>query len=355
MAISKRRYKGKWQYRFQSGYYTATGEYKRKSSKWYKSAQEAKSEEKKFLARSKTNGIKFITVAEEYIKHSEEENTKKTTSRKKHFLYDLFAPLHYINIDKVTALQIKELFDKSEYFQSLSTSSKNRARSLLSGTFHYAEDFYDLQRNPMRSIPRFKRTDEEKLRKMNIYTPNQFRTFMNAIPEEKWIVKSLFYVLYWTGMRLNEANSLTFEDITRKKINVWRQFEDGKWTVLKTEGSQRKIAIDKDIYAIFERLEDYYSDYPGFTREWFCFGGYKKLPYTTIERVKNEVMENSKLPKIRIHDFRHSHASNLIEAGVNIYKISKRLGHSSIAITLDRYGHLIDEDGDEILNAISKK
>lgn len=38
-----------------------------------------------------------------------------------------------------------------------------------------------------------------------------------------------------------------------------------------------------------------------------------------------------------------------------MYKISKRLGHSSISITMDRYGHLIDEDGDEVLGAIKNK
>lgn len=58
--------------------------------------------------------------------------------------------------------------------------------------------------------------------------------------------------------------------------------------------------------------------------------------------------------EFNIHALRHSHASNLIEAGVNMYKISKRLGHSSIRTTMDIYGHLIDtEEEEEILNAIS--
>ena len=355
MAIARRRYKGKWQYRYQTGYYTANGVYERKSSKWFNSAQEAKLEEKKFKARSKTNGIKFLTVAEEYIRSSMQENVKKTSSRKIFYLNNLFEPLQLKNIDQITAVMIRDLFDNSEYFQSLSTSSKNRARSFINSVFLYAEEFYDLEKNPMRVIPRFKKTDEEKLRKMNIYTPNQFKAFLDVIPADKWIYRDLFYVLYWTGMRLNECNSLTFNDISPKKIDLYRQFKDGKWTVLKTDGSKRKIAIDKDLYSVFESLELHYKDYPGFSKEWFCFGGYRQLPYTSIERVKNNAVKDSGLPKIRIHDFRHSHASNLIEAGVNIYKISKRLGHSSIGITLDRYGHLIDEDGDEILNAISKK
>ncbi|WP_152994519.1 tyrosine-type recombinase/integrase, partial [Lactococcus lactis] len=46
------------------------------------------------------------------------------------------------------------------------------------------------------------------------------------------------------------------------------------------------------------------------------------------------------LKKIRIHDFRHSHASYLINNGIDPTKLSKRLGHSSITTTLDTYSHL---------------
>ena len=89
--------------------------------------------------------------------------------------------------------------------------------------------------------------------------------------------------------------------------------------------------------------------------DWFIFGGYDQFNQTTVTRIKNEACAKANLKQIRIHDFRHSHASNLIEAGVNMYKISKRLGHSSVTITMDRYGHLIDQDGDEILDAMRKK
>ena len=355
MAIIKRKHKGKWQYRFCCGYKDAFGVSKKKWSAWYNSSAEAKKEEKRFLANSKTNGIKFMMVANEYIESRADQNTKKTINDKKFFLENLFSDFQYMNIDKITSADIRDLFNNSEYFQKLSTSRKNRARGFLSGIFKYAEAFYDLQRNPMDVIPSFKKTAEERLRKMNIYTPKEFKVFLEAIPKDKEDYKDLFFVLYWTGMRLNEANSLTFNDISPKFINVYRQCINGNWSTLKTDGSQRKIAIDNEIYAIFIRFHTKWSSYPGFDDSWFCFGGYKQLPYTSIERAKDEAIEKAGLPYIRIHDFRHSHASNLIEAGVNIYKISKRLGHSSIRTTIDRYGHLIDEDGHEILNAISKK
>ncbi|HEV8340590.1 MAG TPA: site-specific integrase [bacterium] len=47
------------------------------------------------------------------------------------------------------------------------------------------------------------------------------------------------------------------------------------------------------------------------------------------------------LPEIRFHDLRHTHASLLIAAGVHPKAIQARLGHSSITVTMDRYGHLM--------------
>ncbi len=47
------------------------------------------------------------------------------------------------------------------------------------------------------------------------------------------------------------------------------------------------------------------------------------------------------LPKIRLHDLRHTHASLALRAGVHPKVVSERLGHSSISITMDTYGHAI--------------
>jgi len=51
--------------------------------------------------------------------------------------------------------------------------------------------------------------------------------------------------------------------------------------------------------------------------------------------------KEAKLPKIRLHDLRHSHASIALQAGIHPKVVSERLGHSSVSITLDTYSHAI--------------
>ena len=49
-----------------------------------------------------------------------------------------------------------------------------------------------------------------------------------------------------------------------------------------------------------------------------------------------------KLPRVQFHALRHTHAPTLIRAGVDVLTISRRLGHSKAAMTLDVYGHLME-------------
>jgi len=59
-------------------------------------------------------------------------------------------------------------------------------------------------------------------------------------------------------------------------------------------------------------------------------------------------------PKITFHTLRHSHASQLLAAGVPIQAVSERLGHSSPDVTMRVYAHLLDKQNDEIVNVINQ-
>ena len=61
----------------------------------------------------------------------------------------------------------------------------------------------------------------------------------------------------------------------------------------------------------------------------------------SIQKKYARILERDKsLKKIRIHDFRHSHASLLINNGEDYLVVKERLGHASITTTIDTYSHL---------------
>ena len=60
-----------------------------------------------------------------------------------------------------------------------------------------------------------------------------------------------------------------------------------------------------------------------------------------VSRAFERLVASAGLPRVRFHDLRHAHASHLLAAGVNVKVVSERLGHASVAFTLDVYSHVM--------------
>ena len=69
-------------------------------------------------------------------------------------------------------------------------------------------------------------------------------------------------------------------------------------------------------------------------------------PPDKLSRDWGNVVRDRKLPRVMFHSLRHSHASALIAAGVDVVTVCRRLGHGSPAITLSTYAHLFSNKGD---------
>ena len=91
-----------------------------------------------------------------------------------------------------------------------------------------------------------------------------------------------------------------------------------------------------------------------FSEEWFIFGRHKPLPQTSIQRIKDAAIEKAQVRRIRLHDFRHSHASNLIGDGMDIVAVSRRLGHSDVNMIFKVYTHLLEKKNLEMENYLNK-
>ncbi|MGI6052332.1 MAG: tyrosine-type recombinase/integrase [Bilifractor sp.] len=77
---------------------------------------------------------------------------------------------------------------------------------------------------------------------------------------------------------------------------------------------------------------------------------YTKQYYRKLLRIHAKM---AGVKRIRIHDFRHSHASLLVELGASIYLISERLGHKDVKITMNIYAHLYPNKQKEIIDKLN--
>ena len=99
-----------------------------------------------------------------------------------------------------------------------------------------------------------------------------------------------------------------------------------------------------------EALGDEYQD------QGLIFPGEKGQPMRpwTLTRKLERIMERAGLPHIRFHDLRHTCATLLLTCNVNPKIVSEMLGHSSIAITLDTYSHVLPNMRDQAAAAMEE-
>jgi integrase len=158
-----------------------------------------------------------------------------------------------------------------------------------------------------------------------------------------------------TGMRRGELLGLKWGDIDwdRGIVTVRRALKESMRGLElqrpKTARSARTIALPPIALEVLRshrivqaesrmRLGKAYSDLGLVLAE---LDGTFKRPDALSTNFAAFIRRHPELPKVRFHDLRHTHASLLLQAGEHAKVVSERLGHSSVAFTLDTYGHLM--------------
>lgn len=235
-----------------------------------------------------------------------------------------------------------------------------KLRTVLMTFLNYCENIHNIT-NVYKNVPKPKR--KEMREEMKFWEIDEFELFYEHVEDILW--KTLFMMLFYSGCRIGEALALQTNDVyklddgnycinvrktlTRKTGNKNISYE---LIAPKTSTSNRTIILP-DIMT--EQIEEYlnYTSKQKTTGSFF-FGGEIPLSPTSV---KNHFLDSTKkagVKRIRIHDLRHSHASMLIHLGVPITVISKRLGHSSVKMTLERYSHCYSDGENVAVSAINE-
>ena len=182
------------------------------------------------------------------------------------------------------------------------------------------------------------------------WTPEEFARFAEAVHNP--VYRSFFTFMYYTGTRRGEAMAVRASDIDPDAMTVRiehqiKYAEEG-FLSLKTDSSARVLRLPEKLWSAIRPLyERCTEDAP------FLFGGERCLAITSIQREFTKGIKASGVKAIRLHDLRHSHATWLINNGVNIVAVSKRLGHSNVNQTLKTYTHLLQDSDDRLMDTIN--
>lgn len=225
-------------------------------------------------------------------------------------------------------------------------------RETFAGFTEWVSEVYSIA-DPFEGVKAPRRREQKK--DMQIWNAQEFERFSEACAPE---FRELFKVLFYSGCRLGEALALTKSDFTYDTesesysihISKSAQVSRAGFEVItppKNTSSNRIVSLPSFLSeSLSEVLED---TAPG----QYVFGGERPLCRQRVSEALAQGIELAGLPRIRIHDLRHSHASLLISLGVPITAVSKRLGHSSVNTTLSTYAHCFKDTESALLKCLN--
>lgn len=335
MAVYKDKKRGTWY--FSVFIKNSKGENKRYVRRGFESRPQAIKAEAKFISEFEVEDEEnpsFKFIAEEYLKWYKR--------RRKESSYSKISSI--VNIHLIPRFEKKKLKDirnrditrmqNNLLDEEYAVSHVKKIHQTLSAIFNFAikEEYTSV--NPARIVGNI---DLEEEKHIDYWTLEEFKRFISVVDDLMY--RTLFMTLYYSGMRKGELLALNWSDINfeNNTINIYETAYNRKITTTKTTASTRKILMPKHVMRLLMRLKNECKPKP----DYVVFGEYKDhIATTTLDRRFESYVTASGVKKIRIHDFRHSHASYLINRDTIISVIAQRLGHKDIATTLNTYSHL---------------
>lgn len=289
--------------------------------------------------------IKPMTFHEYTSKWIERKSFSVSDNTKRNYKYVL-SKCSYINdmfMNKITAEDINHLLLSLK--DEVATGSLKTIKSILGAIFNTAMDEEVIAKSPLRGtveLAKSKRkvdliipTEDEVKKVLAVAKGYQEDTKRSS---DVWLYQFLLLAVA-TGMRRGELAGLKWSNVNfdNNTIKVEEQATlTGMSKVLKTSSSYREIAVEPKVLEVLRTVPRKDNKEYIFMQDCASAGALLAVITESVRRVYDEVGLDRKLT---LHSLRHFHATQLIKNNINVKVVSKRLGHSSVQITLDAYVH----------------
>jgi integrase len=203
--------------------------------------------------------------------------------------------------------------------------------------FKYAFKWGYIKGNPTEGVDR----PEIPKPEIEVLSPDELEKLVQKAEKP---YRTAFLTAFLTGMRAGELWGLKWSDIdwNSKFIHVRRALWKGQFQPPKSKHAIRKIDISD---SLIQKLKQWKLTCP-ISEHALVFPspeGRLSIHENVVKRHFNPALRRAGLRQVSFHSLRHSNASMRIRAGQNIKYIQTQLGHASISVTMDIYGHLFED------------
>ncbi|HET7646977.1 MAG TPA: tyrosine-type recombinase/integrase [Gaiellaceae bacterium] len=243
---------------------------------------------------------------------------------------------------KVSEIRRRDVQDLADRLlgQSLDPSTIRNALMPLRAIFRRALARGDVAVNPTRGLE----LPAVRGRRDRIVSPDEAEALLAALPERD---RALWATALYGGLRRGELQALRWDDVDLANgvIRVERAWDVQEGPIEpKSRAARRKVPIPA---ILRDYLVEHRHGRPGALGHVFGRPDGKAFDGPTVDARAKSAWRRSGLEPITLHEARHTFASLMIAAGVNAKALATYMGHASVTITLDRYGHLMAGNEDE--------
>ncbi|MBE5813143.1 MAG: site-specific integrase [Clostridiales bacterium] len=237
----------------------------------------------------------------------------------------------------------------------LAKSTIQKIREVINAILQKAYEFEIIPDNPCRKVRLQLDNIESELNKeekIKCYDKETYKQVLELLKKEKLFNRVIIEIALKTGFRRSEIWGLTWDNIDFKNnkitVNKTRHYLKGQGLIIKTtktKKSKRTIIVASSLMTLLKK-------YKKECKTEFLTGDHS---IDTICGWFKDFQKKNNISPIRFHDLRHTHASLLLNEGVDLKTISERLGHSTIRQTMDIYTHVskeLDEKAGQIFDEL---
>ena len=240
--------------------------------------------------------------------------------------------------------------------KGLSRNTIRNALCVIRGLFNHAIEEGLVESNPAARLGRFTRVADTSETRGVALTAKEVQQFLNAAQEIRPECYPLFLMAVRTGLRRGELVALQWGDIqlgqdeddSNRFILVQHNYVRREHTTTKSKKA-RRVDLSRELKRVLATLRDRrlleaFLEGKNDISDELVFPSPEGAildPDNLYHRVFLPVLAKAGIRKIRLHDLRHTFGSLLIQSGASIVYVKEQMGHSSIQVTVDTYGHLI--------------
>lgn len=325
-----------------------TGKSARKQKRGFDTKKEAQEWERNFLnSLNPTTDITFANLVEAYLEDMKNRIRESTMETKKNIIYNHLTPyFEDLQIKDLSALTVRKWQAKILKLGYSDTYIKT-INNQLSAVMNYAVSYYGLAKNPVQIAGSIGKKNADE---MKFWTYEEFTQFINVVTDD--FHRLVFILLFYSGVRIGELLGLTPSDFDFEEntISISKTYVVvkgvGRMNPPKTPKGNRVLFMPE---FVMDLAKEQISKIYGIKGDDRIFLFARSYPSKLI----NKYIKKTNLSKIRVHDFRHSHASFLISLDVNIMTLADRLGHEKVETTWNTYGHLYPNKRSEVVDKLN--